>query len=50
MPNIEVHIFPGVLHGYKIPGNAKAFQRMFSMGRALAILHGHSLEGRGGSG
>jgi carboxymethylenebutenolidase len=43
MPNVEVHIFPGVLHGYMMPGNAKAFHpqtREFSMARALAILDG----------
>jgi carboxymethylenebutenolidase len=42
MPNVEVHIFPGVLHGYMMPG-AKAFDqpaRAFSMTRALAILDG----------
>jgi carboxymethylenebutenolidase len=41
--NVEVHIFPGVLHGYMMPWNAKAFSqstRDFSMGRALAILNG----------
>ena len=43
MPNVEVHIFPGVLHGYMMPWNTKAFiaeTRDFSMGRALAILDG----------
>ena len=43
MKNVEVHIFPGVLHGYMMPGGAKAFDRKareFSMGRALAILDG----------
>jgi hypothetical protein len=52
MPNIEVYSVPGVLHGYMMPGN-KIFHpdtRMFSMARALAILHGLSSEGRGGSG
>ena len=42
MPNVEVHIFPGVLHGYMMP-EAKAFNqpaRDFSMTRALAILDG----------
>ena len=41
MNNVEVHIFPGVLHGYMMAGNAQAFHqktRDFSMGRALAIL------------
>ena len=48
MPNVEVHIFPGVLHGYMMPWNAKAFSaetRAFTMGRALAILDGLSGEG-----
>ena len=41
MKNVEVHVFPGVQHGYMMPGNAKAFDRKkyeFSLGRALAIL------------
>jgi carboxymethylenebutenolidase len=41
MPNVEVHVFPGVQHGYMMPGNTKAFSqptREFSMTRALAIL------------
>jgi len=41
MPNVAVHIFPGVLHGYMMPWNTKAFSpptREFSMGRALALL------------
>jgi carboxymethylenebutenolidase len=41
--NVEVHIFPGVLHGYMMPGNAAAFSaetRAFSMGRARAVLEG----------
>jgi carboxymethylenebutenolidase len=41
MKNVEVHIFPGILHGYMMPGAPKAFDqktRDFSMGRALAIL------------
>jgi carboxymethylenebutenolidase len=49
MKNVEVHIFPGVLHGYMMRGNAKAFHREtydFSMTRALAILDG--LRGEGG--
>jgi carboxymethylenebutenolidase len=49
MPNVEVHIFPGVLHGYMMPGNAKAFHpqtREFSMARALAILDGLRGEGK----
>ena len=43
MKKVEVHIFPGVLHGYMIPGSPKAFHqdtRYFSMARALAILDG----------
>ncbi len=43
MKNVEVHIFPGVLHGYMMRENAKAFSqqtRDFSMGRALALLDG----------
>jgi len=41
MRNVEVHIFPGVLHGYMMRGNPKAFDpvtREYSMRRALAIL------------
>jgi carboxymethylenebutenolidase len=41
MPNVEVHIFPGVLHGYMMRWQTKAFSaetRAFSMGRALALL------------
>lgn len=43
MKNVEVHIIPGVLHGYMMQGNPKAFHREtyeFSMERALAILAG----------
>jgi carboxymethylenebutenolidase len=43
MKNVEVHIFPGVQHGYMMRGNAKAFSEetyRFSMARALAILDG----------
>ncbi|HZF20763.1 MAG TPA: dienelactone hydrolase family protein [Burkholderiales bacterium] len=43
MKNLELHIFPGVLHGYMMPDNVKAFDRKtrdFSMSRALAILEG----------
>ena len=43
MKNVEVHIFPGILHGYMMPGSPKAFDqktREFSMKRALAILDG----------
>jgi carboxymethylenebutenolidase len=41
MKNLELHVFPGILHGYMMPENAKAFDRKvrdFSMARALAIL------------
>ena len=41
MKNVEVHVFPGVEHGYMFPGNPQAFSqatRDFSMQRALAIL------------
>ena len=41
LKNVEVNIFPGILHGYMMPGNAQAFSaetRKFSMGRALALL------------
>ena len=43
MKNLELHVFPGVQHGYMMPDNAKAFDRKtreFSMARALAILEG----------
>ena len=43
MKNVEVHIFPGVQHGYMMKENTKAFDpqmREFSMSRALAILGG----------
>ncbi len=43
MKNVEVHVFPGVLHGYMMRDNPKAFDqktRDFSMKRALAILAG----------
>jgi len=43
MKNLELHVFPGVLHGYMMPENVKAFDRRtrdFSMARALAILDG----------
>ncbi len=41
--NVEVHIFPGVVHGYMMRGSPTAFHpvtRDFSMTRALAILDG----------
>jgi carboxymethylenebutenolidase len=43
MKNVEVHIIPGVLHGYMMPENPKAFDqktRDLSMARARAILDG----------
>jgi carboxymethylenebutenolidase len=48
MKNVEVHIFPGVQHGYMMRGAGPAFDgkaREFSMARANAILDGL----RGGS-
>ena len=41
--NVELHIFPGVQHGYMMRGSPKAFDpraREFSMTRAVAILDG----------
>jgi len=43
MKNVEVHIFPGVLHGYMMRGSPKELHpetRDISMARALAILDG----------
>src|SRR5436190_2425012 len=43
LKNVEVHVFPGVQHGYMMRGNVKAFEQKmydFSMARALAILEG----------
>ena len=43
MKNVEVDIFPGILHGYMMPGAPEAFDqksREFSMARAYAILDG----------
>ena len=43
MSNVEVHIFPGIKHGYMMPLAGKAFDRKtreFSLARALAILGG----------
>jgi carboxymethylenebutenolidase len=43
MKNVEVHIFPGVLHGYMMPDAVKAYHqesREFTMQRALSILEG----------
>ncbi len=43
MANVEVKIFPGVIHGFMMRGNPQAFDQTahdFSMTRALAILAG----------
>jgi carboxymethylenebutenolidase len=43
MKNVEVHIFPGILHGFMMPHSPKAYDRKtrdFSMQRTLAILDG----------
>jgi len=47
--NLEVHVFPGIDHGYMLPHSPEAFDaatRKFSMGRALSIMAG--LRGAGG--
>ncbi len=41
--NIEVHVFPGIVHGYMLPHSPQAFDtpsRKFSMARALSIMAG----------
>ena len=41
LENLELHVFPDVLHGYMFPGNPKAYSastREFSVKRALAML------------
>lgn len=41
-PNLDLHIFPGVLHGYMMPDGGEAFDkktRDFSMARAKALLN-----------
>ena len=41
--NVELHIFPGVQHGYMMQGMPKAYDaraREFSMTRAMAIVDG----------
>ena len=41
--NVELHVFPGIDHGYMLPHSAAAFDaktRAFSISRALAILEG----------
>ena len=43
MKNVEVHIFPGIQHGYMMKGAPDVYdQKMvdFSMGRAFAVLEG----------
>ena len=43
MKNVEVHIFPGVLHGYMMKAAPDVYDQKlydFSMGRAFAILEG----------
>ena len=43
MSNVEVKIFPGVLHGFMMAGNPAAFDQTahdFAMARALTILEG----------
>ena len=43
MKNIELHIVPGIQHGYMMRGNTKAFDAAMyrlSMERALAVLEG----------
>lgn len=40
---LELHVFPGILHGFMMPGAPAAYDaktRAFSMGRALALLQG----------
>ncbi len=41
--NLDVHLFPGVLHGYMMKANTQAFHQPtydFSLGRALSLLEG----------
>ncbi len=41
--NFELHVFPGILHGYMMRGHKDVYDaktREFSMGRARAILEG----------
>lgn len=43
MPNVELHIFPGVEHGFMMPSSPQAFDaraRDFAMQRTMAILAG----------
>jgi carboxymethylenebutenolidase len=41
LPSLEVHVFPGIAHGYMMPDNTKAYSadtRKFSMDKALTLL------------
>ena len=41
IPSLSLHLFPGILHGYMMRGNAKAWSEPtydFSMGKALELL------------
>lgn len=43
MPNVEVHVFPGIKHAYMMPEAGATYSqttREFSMARALVILDG----------
>lgn len=43
LPNVEVHVFPGVQHGFMMPSDTEAFDastRDFAMQRTFAILDG----------
>ena len=43
MKNVELHVFPGIEHGFMMPGNPAAFDaatRDFAMKRAFAVLDG----------
>jgi carboxymethylenebutenolidase len=53
MKNVKLHIFAGVLHGYMMPENVKAFDskiRKFSMERSLEILQALRSGNRGAGG
>lgn len=52
LPNLEVHVFPGIQHGFMMPSDTEAFDattRDFAMQRALAILDGLGRAARPGS-
>ena len=41
MPNVELHVLPGVEHGYMMHGSPQAYDQKaydFSMERALAMM------------